>query len=44
MKLSQLLENIEGVYQRAGDAEITGICHDSRSVRPGDLFVCIKGA
>src|SRR5687767_7948854 len=24
--------------------EITGVTHDSRNVRPGDLFCCIPGA
>ena len=29
--------------ERTGDAELTGLCIDSRSVRPGDLFVCVPG-
>src|SRR5688500_15756441 len=27
----------------AGDPEIRGITHDSRRVKPGDLFVCVPG-
>jgi len=27
----------------AGDVEVTGICIDSRNIKPGDLYVCIEG-
>lgn len=27
-----------------GSVEVTGISHDSRRVRPGDLFCCVRGA
>ncbi len=42
MRLSELLTVLSGV-ERNGDAEITGIQVDSRRVRPGDLFVALRG-
>ncbi len=44
MRLSQVLENI-GVTGAnvSGETEITGVCYDSRQVKPGDLFVAVKG-
>ena len=44
MKLSELaalLHNSE--RSGAGDPEIRGVTHDSRHVKPGDLFVCVTG-
>lgn len=45
MKLSELIEYIK-VKEQAGvaDAEITGVCTDSRTVKKGDLFICYAGA
>ena len=48
MLLSQVLENIGVTGAKApGETEITGICYDSRQVKPGDLVragqVLIKG-
>ncbi|MBE7021647.1 MAG: UDP-N-acetylmuramoyl-L-alanyl-D-glutamate--2,6-diaminopimelate ligase [Ruminococcaceae bacterium] len=43
MKLSQLLENVSLLRPISQDIEITGIAYDSRRVKPGSLFVCIKG-
>lgn len=45
MLLEKLLESIEYIYLKGFqfDTEITGLCYDSRKVKPGDLFVCIKG-
>jgi UDP-N-acetylmuramyl tripeptide synthase len=45
LKLAALAEKIS-VLQKIGDmqAEITGISQDSRKVKKGDLFLCIKGA
>ena len=41
MKLSQLLGKLPyGVH----DVDVTDITNDSRNVRPGVAFVCIKGA
>lgn len=44
MKLKDLLQGLEE-YQIEGDdeTEITNIAYDSRKVREGSLFVCIKG-
>ena len=44
MKLQELLEGIEySVLQGSADTEIKGVAYDSREVREGFLFVCIKG-
>ncbi|MBU6179191.1 MAG: UDP-N-acetylmuramoyl-L-alanyl-D-glutamate--2,6-diaminopimelate ligase [Verrucomicrobia bacterium] len=44
MKLSELIENIH-VRHVAGtlETEVTGVHHDSRSVRPGGVFCALKG-
>ena len=44
MKLSKLLTalSIKEIHGRV-DVDIRGVSHDSRQVRPGDLFVAIKG-
>lgn len=34
---------LRGVGSLAGDPEITAVATDSRAVRPGSLFVCIRG-
>lgn len=45
MKLSKLISNIDYTFiSKEREAEITGICRDNRTVRPGDLFICVKGA
>ncbi|HAZ56746.1 MAG TPA: UDP-N-acetylmuramoyl-L-alanyl-D-glutamate--2,6-diaminopimelate ligase, partial [Acidimicrobiaceae bacterium] len=50
MRLGALLRaaGINGPILEAASAsastEVTGVAHDSRSVRPGDLFCCIPGA
>lgn len=45
MKLSELVENIH-VRHVAGtlETEVSGVHHDSRSVRPGGVFCALKGA
>ncbi len=44
MLLKELLTSIEYLsYSGEDNIEITGICYDSREVKPGNLFVCIKG-
>lgn len=35
--------NIKSLFDVNQDVEITGIATDNRQVKPGDLFVCIKG-
>ena len=52
MRLGALLRaaGIEGSILETASAsasasdEVTGVAHDSRSVRPGDLFCCVPGA
>lgn len=44
MKLSKLIENIAPDLARGlDDVEVTGICHDSRHFKEGDLFIAIRG-
>lgn len=44
MKLKQLLCGVEITGGTAEeDLEITGVCYDSRQVKPGDLFVAVPG-
>lgn len=44
MKLKDILKDLR-ILSAAADMEreITGVCYDSRLVRPGDLFVAVKG-
>lgn len=44
MKLRELLEGVEVVSVSADlEMEISGVCYDSRQVKPGDLFVAMTG-
>ena len=44
MKLSALVHHLDSVgTYNFSDVEITGITNDSRKVRPGCIFVAIKG-
>src|SRR5438876_473467 len=43
MTLSELASHIEGSWIEGPDVEVQGVRHDSRSVEPGDLFVCLGG-
>ena len=44
MKLKELLKDLQVLSASADmEGEITGICYDSRLVKPGDLFVAVKG-
>ncbi|MCU1590449.1 MAG: UDP-N-acetylmuramyl-tripeptide synthetase [Frankiales bacterium] len=44
-RLSQLLSAVPGlrVIGTTGDVEVTGCTHDSRAVRPGDLYAALPG-
>ena len=42
MKLSQLAEGLRGA-ECIGDAEVSGLCTDSRAAGEGDLFFCFCG-
>ncbi len=43
MRIEQLTKNLQTEYFGNTDVEITGIAYDSRKVKPGYLFVAIKG-
>ena len=43
MKLFELLRGIDYSITGDKDTEITNIAYDSRKVRAGSLFICIKG-
>ncbi len=43
MKLADILAGIAGTDAASGSIDIRGVTADSRSVRPGDLFVAISG-
>ena len=43
MKLGKIIEKIAKNVKDAENIEITGIAYDSRAVKPGFLFVAIKG-
>ncbi|MCY3938190.1 MAG: UDP-N-acetylmuramoyl-L-alanyl-D-glutamate--2,6-diaminopimelate ligase [Chloroflexi bacterium] len=43
MLLSSLITNLLDTDLSGGDCEISGIAFDSRLIRPGWLFVCIRG-
>lgn len=44
MKLSELLQGVSVVQATVDpNLEITGISYDSRTTKPGDLFVAISG-
>ena len=44
MILKDILKDISVLNKTAEDAlEITGVCYDSRKVKPGDLFVAVRG-
>ena len=45
MKIATLLERISYIWiQGETDGEVTGISHDNRQVKAGDVFICIQGA
>lgn len=44
MKLSALIESIPGTELSGADPEITALAYDSREVKPGALFVALRGA
>src|SRR5260370_24737194 len=44
MRLEDLARGVPGaVIEGNGDVEVGGIAFDSRQVKPGDLFVAVKG-
>jgi UDP-N-acetylmuramoyl-L-alanyl-D-glutamate--2,6-diaminopimelate ligase len=43
VKLSELSAELPGSHLSGPDAEVTGICYDSRGTRAGELFVAVPG-
>ncbi|HVH64485.1 MAG TPA: UDP-N-acetylmuramoyl-L-alanyl-D-glutamate--2,6-diaminopimelate ligase [Candidatus Acidoferrum sp.] len=43
IKLSRLLEGVRVLESPPSDPEVTGLCYDSRRLKPGDCFVAIPG-
>jgi UDP-N-acetylmuramoyl-L-alanyl-D-glutamate--2,6-diaminopimelate ligase len=43
IKLSRLLDGVEVLEAPPTDPEVTGLCYDSRRLKPGDCFVAIPG-
>ncbi|MCL2356813.1 MAG: UDP-N-acetylmuramoyl-L-alanyl-D-glutamate--2,6-diaminopimelate ligase [Defluviitaleaceae bacterium] len=43
MKLDRLLKNVIHTGSFCGETEISLITHDSRAVKPGALFICLRG-
>jgi UDP-N-acetylmuramoyl-L-alanyl-D-glutamate--2,6-diaminopimelate ligase len=43
IKLSRLLEGVDVREAPPTDPEVTGLCYDSRRLKPGDCFVAIPG-
>ncbi len=43
MKLSDLLQNVEYKSVNYKNIDIHGIEHDSRNIKQGDIYVCLKG-
>ncbi|HWG94201.1 MAG TPA: Mur ligase domain-containing protein, partial [Mycobacteriales bacterium] len=42
--LARLLDAVPGLSGQPGDVRVTGCTHDSRAVRPGDLYAALPGA
>ncbi len=43
MLLSEIIREYEGVREASGEADIRGLCYDSRKVKEGDLYFCLPG-
>ena len=43
MRLNQLLAGVALTERRVGDVECSGICYDTREMRPGCLFAALPG-
>jgi len=43
IKLSRLLEGVDVLEAPPTDPEVTGLCYDSRRLKPGDCFIAIAG-
>ncbi len=45
MQLTKIIHNVPDILEARGDknTEVTGISYDSRLVKPGDLFIAVRG-
>src|SRR5438270_4766997 len=43
MRLTRLLDGVRVLEQAPGDPDVTGLCYDSRRLKPGDCFVAVAG-
>lgn len=43
MYLSELVAGLTGASMVGGDVEVSGLAYDSRTVKPGDVFVAVRG-
>jgi UDP-N-acetylmuramoyl-L-alanyl-D-glutamate--2,6-diaminopimelate ligase len=44
MRISDLLQKVEyEVLQGNAETEVSGICWDSRRIKPGTVFICVRG-
>ena len=45
MKLSELIKDVEVVdkYNYDENVEVTGVNYNSKTAKPGDIFVCLRG-
>jgi len=43
MRVDEVLRGVEYVRRAGGDAEVAGVEYDSRRVKPGSLFVAMRG-
>lgn len=43
MKLSAILQNCDIVLDVRGEAEVSGLCCDTRQLQKGDLYFCLSG-
>lgn len=44
MKLKEIIKNIDVIQSTADmEMEISGVCYDSRAIKPGELFVAVRG-
>src|SRR5438067_11050859 len=43
MRLTRLLDGVRVLEQAPADPEVTGLCYDSRRLKPGDCFIAIPG-
>ena len=40
---AQLAEWVSGQWTRHPEAPIAGVCHDTRTLKPGDVHIALRG-